>query len=189
MSDLNKLFSQLDAVEKSLKVSKAEIDAKIQTALNAVYADWSLLQRMLEHLESGTGVVYQGNECGDIEAHLSMEELDEISERERPYFDEYLTHKSCGYVNWDDKTLYICLGSEEITIQDDTRHDNGVWQNHKCIIDESEYKSDDGEIDEEKRNELIEAHMEKSGCFPGVFHVTQHGDIFPISTQPKGGKK
>jgi hypothetical protein len=35
------------------------------------------------------------------------------------------------------------------------------------------------------RNGLVERHMEKTGCYPGVFRVTQYGDVFPVNTQKK----
>jgi hypothetical protein len=36
-----------------------------------------------------------------------------------------------------------------------------------------------------KRNRLIKAHMEKTGCFPGVFRADDHGNVFPVNTQEK----
>ena len=59
---------------------------------------------------------------------------------------------------------------------------NGVWLNSKCIIEESSYTDDDGEVNETKRNALIEAYMDKSGFFPGVFRTDSHGNVFAIKT-------
>ena len=51
----------------------------------------------------------------------------------------------------------------------------------EIIIDGDEY-TEDGEVDEVKRNELIEAYMEKTGCFPGVLSDDDHGNLFLVNT-------
>jgi hypothetical protein len=66
-------------------------------------------------------------------------------------------------------------------VQDDAGRDNGVYLADKCIINESEYKND-GEVDETKRNALIEAYMEKMGYFPGVFRRDRDGSVYSVKT-------
>ena len=104
----------------------------------------------------------------------------------KEYLENYLIDFGIA-IDWGNYCFENYIGDDNLMIQDDTRRDNGVWQEHKLIIDESEYKID-GQVDEEKRNSLIESHMEKTGCFPSVFRVTQYGDIFPVDTQLKHKK-
>jgi hypothetical protein len=85
----------------------------------------------------------------------------------------------------ENDTIILHYGDDEIIIQDDTRRDNGVWQSGKLIIAESAYTDDSGDVDVEKRNALIEAHMERTGYFPGVFRVTRYGDVFFVNTKAK----
>jgi hypothetical protein len=76
---------------------------------------------------------------------------------------------------------------ECLIIQDDTRHDNGVWLSGKCIIDEVDYTDHTitGKVDTRKRNELIESWMEKNGYFPGVFRCDCYGNVYHVNTQDK----
>ncbi len=51
-----------------------------------------------------------------------------------------------------------------------------------AFIRREEYTDVDGNQDEAKRNALIEAHMEKTGYFPGVFRTDVHGNVFHVNT-------
>jgi len=100
----------------------------------------------------------------------------------KDYLEEWLSDKYCLTIDWTNNCFVSWQGDDNIIIQDDTRRDNGIYQGHKLLFDESEYKNDDNEIDEVKRNELIEKHMEKTGYFPGVFRVDSHGNVFYVKT-------
>ena len=103
----------------------------------------------------------------------------------RDFLENWLSDNYCLTIDWENDCFVSWQGDDNLMIQDDTRRDNGVWQSGKLVIDETEYKDEDGEIDIEKRNSLIEEHMEKTGCFPGVFRITQYGDVFHVNTQTK----
>jgi hypothetical protein len=100
----------------------------------------------------------------------------------KDYLENWLSDSYCLQINWKDNCFQNYLGPDCLIIQDDTRRDNGVWQESKLIIDESEYKDDDG-VNVELRNALIEKHMEKTGFFPGVFKVDQYNNIFLVDTK------
>lgn len=51
------------------------------------------------------------------------------------------------------------------------------------MIPERDYKSDGEDVDVIKRNALIEAYMERSGYFPGVFRVDQRGNVSLVDTK------
>ena len=101
----------------------------------------------------------------------------------REYLEEWLSDHYCLNIDWGNDCFTSYIGNDNIMIQDDTRRDNGVWQSHKLLFDESEYTDENGNIDLIKRNELIESHMEKTGYFPGVFRVTQYGYLYPVNTK------
>ena len=124
---------------------------------------------------------YQGGEDGIYSWYRVKTNLKDY-EQCKEYIEEYVSENSCLRIDWENQCFMNWLGDDNIIIQDDTRRNNGVWQGQKCIIPESEYKNDDGEVNTEKRNELIEAYMEKSGYFPGVFRVDYHGNIFHVKT-------
>ena len=70
----------------------------------------------------------------------------------------------------------INFQGECITINED----GDVFDASKCIIERSDYST------EAERNALIEAHMEQTGCYPGVFKVSRYGNVQLVNTQPKG---
>lgn len=188
MKAINTLFKALDLVKRDGREKASKVEAELTKALEAQYSDWQALHKALGILDSEDGVEYEGREDGIY--CFTRFDLSDVPEREREYLDSYLMNL-CATPDWENECLMLYLGDDHYTIQDDTRMDNGVWQGHKLVIDESEYKDDDGDgdVNEEIRNELIEAHMEKEGCFPGVFRVTRYGDIYPVKTTKAGEAK
>lgn len=102
----------------------------------------------------------------------------------REVIQEIIQDSICARIDWDNSAVSI-TSYGAILIQDETRHDNGVWslEMNKVIIPESLYKNDDGDVDVSARNKLIEEYMEKTGYFPGVYRVDYHGNIFAVNTQ------
>lgn len=184
---LAKLRSQYDSAVQRASAEQSAILDQIQAILNAQWDDWKALQTTLTALENFQGVRY----CADHEsicAWLRFNGLTDVPASDRDHFESYLSEKSCAYVDWENDVLKVYFGPDEIMIQDDTGRDNGVYQSGKCIIDESEYTDEEtGEVDEAKRNALIESHMERTGFFPGVFRMTRHDDeVYPVDTRKKG---
>lgn len=112
------------------------------------------------------------------------------------YLEVYLDELGSFHIDTENECLMTYLGDDFISIQDDTRSDNGVWQGHDIIIQESEYTICDDckeqncsehrgspEVCEQTRNKLIEQYMQKTGVFPAIGRVTQHGDFFTVDTR------
>jgi hypothetical protein len=196
----DKLFDRLASVESQSQSAVNEVKSLIATELSREWSDWKALHAILESLESFEGVEYKSDVDG-IYAWIRFYGLSDIGKREREYFEDYLS--DIGYrPDFENDCISNYLGDDHYQIQDDSRHDNGVWQGHKIVIKESEYRAsllneskypDEPELseddDESRRNALIEAHMERSGCYPGVYRVTQYGDVFPVNTSNPKDKK
>ena len=181
MTSLNVLFASLDLTKAAQATRLSEISDEIQTELNAKYADWTALQAAVEALESSTGVGYTYGQHGEVCSWIRFEALADVPKRERQYLESYVEDNYCMRVDFENDVLIQNLGEDEITIQAYHGRDNGVYQSNALIISPSEYVTEDGE-DVGLRNKLIEEHMERTGCFPGVFEVSYHGDITPVNT-------
>ncbi len=185
---LKTLFTQLTQAENENNQRIQEIKAKIQESLSAQYADWKELQTALENIENYKDIEYMADFDG-ISAWVRFRGLSDVPEQEREYLENYVSTVSCARVDWENDALLSYLGDEELIINVDGRkHDRGVYQSGRQIIAENEYMDDNGEVDKVKRNELIEMHMEKTGFFPGVFTIDQHGNVFPVNTQAEKAK-
>jgi hypothetical protein len=167
------------ALNKELNAKEAdmhEIESKLQKAWDDVFSKSKVIKDMVAKLESSNDFTW--DRYNEIYSYVSVD-LSDFKECKQ-YFENYMQEFHYINVDWDNDFLLYSQG-ESITIQDDTRNDNGVWFGQKCIIEEKEYKND-GELNETKRNELIEAYMEKMGEFPGVFRTDTHGNIFLVNT-------
>lgn len=161
------------------------IKAKLQKEYDKVFDDSKALAKAIANAENAS--MYQIGEDGEVESWFRFSGLSDFHEC-REYFETWLLESHCMMVDWDNDCFLYSQG-ESLIIQDDARNrrDNGVWLSGKQIIEESEYRDDDGEVDESKRNELIEAWMEKNGYFPGVFRVDNYGNVSHVNTQKKDG--
>lgn len=180
--------SKIKALNKKLSEvagNAADIETQLQVEWNKVFDDMTQLRKAVNALECSDD--YATNEYGDI---ISWTRFDTSDFKDcQNYLKEYMRDSYCVDVDFQNDALSMSHGDDNLIIQDDSRHsrDNGVWQSHKQIIAESDYKTEDGEIDETKRNELIEAYMEKTGHFPGVYRIDYHGNVFSVNTA-KGRK-
>jgi len=181
-----KIETLLKEIETAKNQAREVIDIKkvqLQKEFNKMLDNDISFQKALNNAENASD--YQYAVYCNVESWFRYLELDDVPEEHREYFEEYVSDK-CISIDWNNSCFLMNQG-DCLIIQDDTRRDNGVWLNGKIVIDESEYKVE-GDVDEDLRNSLIEAYMEKSGFFPGVFRVTQHGDVFLVNTTPKGKK-
>ena len=161
--------SKVDAYHKQLK---KEFDK--------VFDNDKALQKAINDSESASEY---GNDSSGIYSWFRFSGLSEFKDDAKEFLDEYLSDLGIQ-VDWDNECLMHYQG-ESLVIQDDTRHDNGIWLECKLIIPESEYKIE-GEVNETLRNKLIEEYMEKTGFYPGVFRVDYYGNVFSVNTL-KGG--
>lgn len=190
MDKVAKLFEQLECLKAEKLAKIAEIRGAIQAELNKKYNSWHELQEMIRKLRDFDGVSYYVEEFDNVEARCRFDVLRSIPYAERDFLEDYLADHDI-YVDWYPPTLTVSLGSDQILIVDSAIFavDRGVYQSGEKIIPESDYLGDGGEVDEERRNALIEAHMERTGFYPGVFLCSHHGNsLYPVSTLPKGVK-
>jgi hypothetical protein len=178
---MNKKIKILEQKKLRAKNFESKIQDQIQKEINKIFDKDKEIKKALIELESSQELTF--DEFGEVSTWLRFE----LPEKYKAYIDEFLNYigELGAYYDLKNDCLLSHIGDDYISIQDDTRSDNGVWQNHKIIIEESEYKDDDGNIDELKRNELIEEYMEKNGFFPYVIRVNRYGNAFFVSTNNK----
>lgn len=179
IEELNRMLAQNNV--RSAQVAE-KLHADLQAEWSKLFARDKTLERALTALDSASE--YAMDEHGEIYRWYRWSALADIPHDAREYFEAYVQDQACATIDWDNECLQAHEG-ESIVIQDEHGRDNGVWLASKCIIDESSYRDEAGEVDEAKRNALIEAHMKRSGYFPGVFRITQHGDVYFVNTQAK----
>lgn len=177
MTSIKDLFEQRTDAEVAGKLRVDHFNVLIQKELERQWEDSKELQKALVDAENATE--YMGKEEG-IYSWFRVNFLGRVEEREREFFEVYAQEKGFS-VDWENDCLEVYHGDDNYLIQSDTRRDNGVWCSGKLVIDESEYKVD-GDVDEEKLAFLIEERMNKEGYFPGVFEVSQHGDVTHFET-------
>jgi hypothetical protein len=185
-SKIKSLTQDLERLESESATRARAVREALQKEWEKVFEDSGKLQKAIENAEQACQ--YQFDRYGEIEAWYYFPDLSDYSDC-REYFETWLQESHCLNVEWDSNCLLRSEGPDCLIVQDDTRYgrDNGVWQNGRCVIPESDYKNEDGDVDEVKRNALIESHMERTGYFPGVFRTDQHGNVFPVNTKPKEG--
>lgn len=95
------------------------------------------------------------------------------SELEQELLEEYLQDVHCIYVDYQNDCITTSEGPCILINHDGDvlDQDSGKW-----FISKKDYET------EEERNKLIEAYMEKTGCFPSVIEVDYHGNAFYRST-------
>lgn len=175
-SKIKALMARLDALNESRQSARTEL----QTEYSKVFSTLPQLRVLIALCEESQE--YQISDHGDVEQWIRITSGLEAFSDCIEYLSDWFADQGfrLDVVN---STLLNNCGSDNLMIQDDAwQRYNGVWQNNKLIIPESLYRNEDLEVDEIKRNELIEAHMEHTGVFPGVFRQTKYGDVFRVST-------
>jgi hypothetical protein len=173
---INSAIRKLNAKLKTNHAAAQAIHDKLQAQWCRVFDKSPVIVKAISDLENS--VEYRFNEYGEIESYLYLD-LSDFKEC-RDYLRSYFADLAIT-LERDGDCLTLSQG-DCIIIQDQTRRDNGVWFNGKCVIDEIEYRLEGLEVNVAKRNELIEAYIEKTGCYPGVFRCDRHGSMFPVKT-------
>lgn len=176
---MNATIKKLHAKLQTIQGDVCEIENQLQTAYNKAFDKDKAIKSVMAELEASQDFIC--DQYGEISSYVHFDLSDYQDCKE--YFVNYMRDSLFVSVDFQNDCLTYGQG-ESMIIQDDTRHDNGVWLSGKCVIDESEYKQD-GDVDEVKRNSLIEAYMERTGYFPGVFRCDSHGNVFLVDTKGK----
>ena len=175
----NKITKLLDKLNNQANEMEG-IKIDLQDEYNKVFDSMPQVKEMVAKLEQSNN--YTIDKYGEI-ASIESVNLSDFQEC-GAYFVDYMRDNHYITIDLDNGYMTYSQGPDCMIIQDDTRHDNGVWLEGKLVIKESEYK-EDGDVDELKRNELIEAYMEKTGYFPGVFRVDAYGNVFLVDIHSK----
>lgn len=184
---MNKRIKELELQLADTRTTRLEIESKMQVEYNKIFKADKKLAKAIQATEDS--VKYTTGESGDIESWCATDSLRVYSDCAE-YLENWLMENHFMRPDFDNDCLLMSHGDDNLIIQDDARRgDNGVWQSQRMIIDQDAYTTEDGEIDVKKRNALIEAHMEKTGYFPGVFRVDQYGNVTPVSTNNEGDSK
>ena len=181
---MNSKIADLNVKLKVASQNAADIEMQLQAAWDEAFQDSQTIKEFIAQLKRSNE--YALDAYGEIESfvRVDLSDYQNCSDQLINYLSDYHGIRA----DFDNSVLTSSQG-ESITIQDDSRwkNDNGVWLGSDQIIAETEY-CEDNEVIEEKRNELIEAYMERTGYFPGVFRVTQNGDVFLVNTNKKSEK-
>jgi hypothetical protein len=178
-NNIKTLTEKMNKLRKDQWVQLNDLDGQLQAAWNEVFENDAGLNLSILRLENSREY---GADDGGIYSWTRLSLDCEVDSDSLTYLENYLVDQGIT-LHWDDEAIKSYQG-DCLMIYDDTRYENGVWLDARCVIDESEYKID-GEVDETKRNELIERYMEKTGYFPGVFHCDRHGNVFFVNTKAK----
>ena len=155
---------------------------ELQLEYNKVFDDSTLLRDAIAAAEKqDDGQRYQFNAFGEIEYWHRFYELSQFEDC-KEYLESWLSDRTgFFYIDWQNDCLLIPQGGCFVINDDGDVYDS---DSHKVIVDASDYTVD-GEADIAKRNALIEAYMEKTGYYPGVFKADYYGNVFPVNTQAK----
>ena len=175
MKKLNELKNKIDSLNKSnsetieaLKNEALEIFSK---QLNKNKDLMTLISKAQDSKDL-TQVEYDEFFHTYIRADFSKF-IDLKNNFEKELFSEYMQENHFCCVDFKNDCISTAIGPCIIINEDGDilDQDSGKW-----IISKKEYDST------EKRNEMIEAYMTKSGCFPSVIKCDRHGNAFFVNT-------
>lgn len=165
---LNKLNTQ------AIEASATEIE--LQEAYNEVFNAMPLLSEVVTKLEESREYTWDGEEIARW-IRFDASDFQDCGE----YFRAYMRDVHCTDVHFEHDALTMRVGPSIVIDDDGDVYDQ---DSGKFIVSKSDYTAD-GEKDYVKRNALIEAYMERTGYFPGVFESDRHGNMSKIDTKSK----
>lgn len=172
---INELNKQLSLIHGN----ELEIKSLLQKEWNETFARDKNLQDAMVEVQSSTEYCWNG--YGEIVSWLRFD-LDRFKECSE-YLKEYLRDQ---HVELDANDCITYSQGPCIVINDggDVYDQDG----DKFFVKQSDYKDEDGIINLNKRNELIENYMEKNGYFPSIFRSDRYDNVFCVNTQNKTEK-
>lgn len=173
---MNDTIKRLNQQLAAIDADRAGIEDKLRTAWGLIFMASESIKTAVSKLEASNE--YTWDKFGEIASWIRMD-LSEFKKC-REAFADYMLEEHHTLVDFENDALICSLGPCIVI-----NHDGDVYDQDgdKFFIKKSDYQDDDGELNEAKRNELIEAYMEKSGYFPGVFRSDYHGNLFAVKTQ------
>ena len=174
---MNQAIKELNLKLEALDADRSDIETQLQAEWNNVFNDSSVIKDLVTKVENSQN--YRWDKYGEIVSYVpfNAEDFRDCSQ----YFKEYMRDNYFVELDFDNAVVTYSQGPGIVI------NDNGdVYDQDgdKFFIKKNDYRDDEtGELDEAKRNELIEQYMEKTGCYPGVFLSDRHGNVFAVSTK------
>lgn len=176
---MNSKIKALNSELSKINVNIADIELQLQAEWNKVFTDITSISKAVERL-------HKSNECswdkhGEIVQWARYSNLPDFEDCAE-YFETYMLDNHFVTIDWENDVIQSSVGPS-IVISDNgdiLDQDSDKW-----IIKADSYRNDDNELDETKRNELIEKWMESTGYYPGVYRTDRHGNVFAVNTRQK----
>jgi hypothetical protein len=173
---MNKTIEKLNKKLQSISADVSEVESQLQKEWNKVFKEMPELNNAIEALQVSKDFIW--NKYDEIAQWIRFD-LSDFQDIKK-YFTEYMQENHLVTVEWDSDALSYSQGPSIVINEDGDVLDQ---EGNKWFISKNDYRDDDGELNEAKRNELIEQYMEKSGYFPGVFRSDRYGNIFNVNTK------
>lgn len=176
MNSLNKIKEELESTKAKSQMEVTALKNRARAIFSAeLEAKQDIINKMTQALDSTEELTTVRNDeyyHRWIRADFSQL-IDTDDELQRELLEEYFSDNHCAYVDFENDCLTTAEGPCILINHDGDvlDQDSGKW-----FISKNDYET------VEERNALIEAYMEKSGCFPSVISVDYHGNAVYTST-------
>ena len=173
---MNRKIKALNKKLLSVVSDAADIENQLQAEYNKVFDKNTEIKKAIAEVQNSQEYCWNDFEEICQWSRFYAKDFKDCQE----YLKTYLREYHCIDIDFKNDALLYSTGFN-IIINDDgdiLEQDSGKW-----IIKKDDYRDDDGHLDENKRNELIEKHMEKTGCFPSVFRCDRYGNVFLEDTR------
>lgn len=172
------LVESIEQSRDSYNRANQALQTKLQDELNKKFDRSSSLKAAVKDLEESRE--YSMDDCGEIFRFVRFDvpaEFKSFTDELNNWFSEaHGLYLDTG-TSPSQYTVLKSYCGECIVVNED----GDIFLGHELIINSNEY-NEDGEVNETKRNELIEAYMAKSGYFPEVLHQPRCGNLYLINT-------
>lgn len=157
----------------------AEIELQLQEAWNKVFADSTKIRDAVALLYKSND--YAWFEHDELCCYISFDVSDFRDSRQ--WFTEYMREHEHVEVDWENDALTRGIGPAIVINSHGDVYDQ---DSGKFFVSKNDYREEGtGELNEGKRNELIEAYMKRLGYYPGVFESYNGGSVFLVDTRSK----
>lgn len=182
-NNIHTLKKTISELNKKHVETLQPIENLLQQAYNTLFDDMSVWKNAYSRLEQSNDYTtdqFDGWPC----QWIRCEELSKLDEDDREYFKTWLDETYCAVdIDWNNECLVMRNGPAIIIDENGDVYDQ---DSRKRIIERNEYLDEANHVDKDKRNQLIEDYMKRTGYFPGVFTMDKYGNVYPVNTQKKG---
>ena len=177
---ISDLKDQRENSRDSYNRASTEIQDQLQVELFKVFDKCDELAKAVGELESSSD--YEGDEFGGVYRYILYSvpsEYQDFSDELATWFSEAHCLTLDTGVSPGQHTVLKSYCGDCIIINDE----GDIFLSHKLIISADEYRDDEGDKCDIKRNQLIEQYMESSGYFPEVLEADYYGGLQYVDTK------